>query len=144
MKAVQDYDAFGSLMPGRNYSSTTDTYRFGYNGMPSDQEVAGERNSYDFGARIYDPRVGRFLSTDAFSGKFPYFSPYLFAGNTPIMGVDVNGDSLALSGSRENIKQFTTLINKAFDGMVVAKVNKQGLLTLRLSEGPLSESQQAL
>ncbi|MCH8318374.1 MAG: hypothetical protein IIA88_07730 [Bacteroidetes bacterium] len=38
-------------MPGRNFS--TPSYRFGFNGMESDDEIKGNKNSYDFGARIY-------------------------------------------------------------------------------------------
>jgi RHS repeat-associated protein len=59
-----------------------------------DDEVKGEGNSYDFGARMYDNRLGKFLSLDAYSFKFAYQSPYIFVGNSPIVGIDVNGDSL--------------------------------------------------
>jgi hypothetical protein len=31
------------------------SYRYGFNGMESDDEVKGSKNSLDFGARIYDP-----------------------------------------------------------------------------------------
>jgi hypothetical protein len=37
-------------------------YRFGFNGQEQDNEVSGEGNSYDFGARIYDSRLGRWMS----------------------------------------------------------------------------------
>ena len=40
------------------------TYRFGFNGMENDHEMKGTGNSLDFGARIYDPRIGKFLSID--------------------------------------------------------------------------------
>ncbi len=50
------YYPFGMVMPNRNGSS--DSYRYGFNGMEKDDEIKGNGNSYDFGARIYDPRVG--------------------------------------------------------------------------------------
>ncbi len=31
-------------------------YRYGFNGMEKDDEISGSGNSYDFGARTYDPR----------------------------------------------------------------------------------------
>jgi hypothetical protein len=34
-------------------------YCFGFNGMEQDNEVQGQGNAYDFGARIYDSRLGR-------------------------------------------------------------------------------------
>lgn len=85
-----DYYPFGMMLPGRN--SSEDEYRYGFNGMEMDDEVSGEGNSYDFGARFYNPRVGRFLKIDNYPK--PYHSPYIFAANTPIIGIDINGDSL--------------------------------------------------
>jgi RHS repeat-associated protein len=86
------FSPFGVTLTNRNYTSSN--YRYGFNGMEKDDEVKGIINSYDYGARIYDNRLGRFLSTDNFQSKFPNISSYCFAQNTPIVGRDVNGDSL--------------------------------------------------
>jgi RHS repeat-associated protein len=66
-------------------------YRYGFNGMEKDDEVKGSGNSYDFGARIYDPRVGRFLSLDPHQKKYTDLSPYIYAELNPIAKVDVDG-----------------------------------------------------
>jgi RHS repeat-associated protein len=66
------------MMPGRNYSAQTD-YRYGFNGKKNDNEVKGEGNEQDYGMRIYDPRVGRFLSVDPLTKKYPDLSPFQFA-----------------------------------------------------------------
>ena len=55
--AYNDYYPFGMLLPNRHGS--TDSYRYGFNGMEKDDKVKGEGNSYDFGARMYDSRIGR-------------------------------------------------------------------------------------
>lgn len=90
--SAQGYEAGGSLLPGRNYSS--DSYRFGFNGMEKDDEMHGATGtSYDFGARLYDTRVGRWLSIDPLAGQFPTVSPYLFAFNSPIYMIDEHGKS---------------------------------------------------
>lgn len=68
-------------------------YRFGFNGKEKDDEVKGSANSLDFGARIHDPRIGRFLSLDPSMDEFPFMSPYCFAGNNPIAYIDVNGEA---------------------------------------------------
>lgn len=52
---------------------------------------------YDYGARWYDPSVGRFSKIDRFSEKYSSFSPYQYAANNPILTVDINGDSLWVS-----------------------------------------------
>ncbi len=81
--------AFGSIQGGRNYNSNS--YRFGFNGKENDNEVKGVGNSQDYGMRIYDPRLGRFLSIDPLSRKFAMLTPYQFASNTPIQAVDLDG-----------------------------------------------------
>ena len=72
-------------------SSEHTGYRFGFNGMEKDDEVKGNGNSLDFGARIYDPRIGRWLSRDPLHMKYPSFSPYSFAANSPVFFVDPDG-----------------------------------------------------
>jgi RHS repeat-associated protein len=92
LQTITDYSPFGVTLDGRTIES--DFYRRGFNGMEKDDELKGSGNSYDFGARMYDSRVGRFLSLDAFASKFASMSPFSFAANIPIMGKDINGDSL--------------------------------------------------
>jgi RHS repeat-associated protein len=56
-----------------------------------DNEVKGDGNQQDYGMRIYDPRLGRFLSVDPLMKKFPWYTPYQFAGNSPIGNIDLDG-----------------------------------------------------
>jgi RHS repeat-associated protein len=91
MITANDYFPFGMLQPGRKYSAPG-SYRYGFNGKEKDNDVKGEGNSLDFGARIYDPRTGRFLSTDALTKAYPSQTPYDFAGNNPILLIDVEGN----------------------------------------------------
>ncbi|MBK9402640.1 MAG: hypothetical protein IPN36_17905 [Bacteroidetes bacterium] len=66
-------------------------YRFGFNGMEKDDEVKGVGNSLDFGARIYDSRIGRFLSIDPLASEFRGYSNYSFSINNPIQYIDKDG-----------------------------------------------------
>jgi RHS repeat-associated protein len=87
--SATDYSPFGSPMPGRTYQASE--YRFAFNGMEKVDEAKGAGNSYDFGARIHDPRLGRFLSVDPEYQKYPSQSSYCFAANSPIRFVDSEG-----------------------------------------------------
>ncbi len=87
--ASMDYTPFGMIMNGRNYN--TDKYRFGFNGKENDNEVKGNGNQQDYGFRIYDPRIGKFLSVDPLTKQYPMLTPYQFASNCPISGIDLDG-----------------------------------------------------
>lgn len=41
--------------------------------------------------RIYDPRLGRFLTVDPITSNYPELTPYQFASNRPIDGIDLDG-----------------------------------------------------
>src|SRR6187551_2939230 len=79
------------VMPGRKYSAGN-SYRYGFNGKENDNEVKSEGNQQDYGMRIYDPRLGKFLSVDPITKDFPWYTPYQFAGNTPIQAIDLDGE----------------------------------------------------
>jgi len=90
--ASTDYYPFGMIIPGRSYkASGTTAYRYGFNGKENDNEVKGEGGQQDYGFRIYDPRLAKFLSVDQLTREFPWYSPYQFAGNTPIQAIDIDG-----------------------------------------------------
>ena len=78
------------LMPSRKYSSGTG-YRYGFNGKENDNEVKGEGNQQDYGMRIYDPRLGIFLSVDPIANSYPWYTPYQFAGNDVMRCIDLDG-----------------------------------------------------
>ena len=48
----------------------------------------------DFGARFYDPVLGRFHTQDRFADKYHPMTPYQYAANSPMNVIDINGDSL--------------------------------------------------
>ena len=75
-------------MSGSSYSNGSD-YRYGFNGKEKDVETAVD--DYDFGARIYDGRIGKFLSVDPLAIKNVSWTPYVFCGNNPIIFVDPDG-----------------------------------------------------
>ncbi len=68
-----------------------DDYHYGFNGKYKDNEWAGLGNHIDYGPRNFDPRTARFTSVDPLSDKFPWYTPYQFAGNTPIQAIDLDG-----------------------------------------------------
>ncbi|HRF77457.1 MAG TPA: RHS repeat-associated core domain-containing protein, partial [Chitinophagales bacterium] len=86
--SAQDYDPFGMLLVGRSWSVS---YRYGFNGKEMDAETYGQGNIYDYGFRIYNPRLGKFLSVDPLAATYPWYSTYHFASNNPIFFIDIDG-----------------------------------------------------
>jgi RHS repeat-associated protein len=84
LQSAQDYYPFGMAMPGR---STPEKHRYGFNGKETDPETGLN----DFGARLYDNRLGRWLAIDPLAKKYPGFSPYLSNGDNPLIYFDEDG-----------------------------------------------------
>lgn len=89
VKMQTDYFPFGMQREDRN--DNVAGYRYGYNGKENDNDVKGEGNQIDYGARAYDPRLGRWLSRDPLAVKYPGTSPYVSVGNSPIVNREVDG-----------------------------------------------------
>ncbi len=89
-----------------------DQYRMGFNGKENDNEVKGQGNQQDYGMRIYDPRLGRFLSVDPMFKDYPELTVYQFASNTPIMAIDLDGLEAII---KIHSKWFLKQIQKAVD-----------------------------
>ena len=78
--------------PTNPFQVQSDVYRFGFNGKERDDEgMGGGNQTYDYGFRIYNPGLAKFLSTDPLSSTYPWYTPYQFAGNKPIWAIDLDG-----------------------------------------------------
>jgi RHS repeat-associated protein len=90
--SATDYAPFGMQMVGRSFDAAGSmAYRYGFNGKENDSEVKGEGNQQDYEKRIYDNRLGRFLSVDPLTNGYPEYSPYHYAENCPIKFIDLDG-----------------------------------------------------
>ena len=85
VSSISDYYPFGAPINGRSFSSTE--YRCGFNGKENDDET----QTQDYGFRVFDPRLGRFLSVDPLIADYPYYSSFQFSGNSPILSIDLDG-----------------------------------------------------
>jgi RHS repeat-associated protein len=90
---------------------STDSYRYGFNGKELDKDgMGGGGSTYDYGFRIYNPALGKFLSVHPLSPEYPWYTPYQSAGNSIIGCIDIDG--LEPFRVRANTKN-TTQLNKA-------------------------------
>ncbi|MBO9675762.1 MAG: RHS repeat-associated core domain-containing protein [Sphingobacteriaceae bacterium] len=85
-----DYYAFGLR---KEPVAKAGLNKYLYNG----KELQEELKQYDYGARFYDPVIGRFNTVDRFAEKYGNLTPYQYGANNPVLNIDVNGDSLRIS-----------------------------------------------
>lgn len=119
---ISNYYPFGSPMPGRNFSSGD--YRYGFNGKEMDNEVSGNGNSYDYGFRIYNPRIGKFLSVDPLSKEYVWLSPFIYAENRPIKAIDIDGLE-AWDGPNDAKQVFSLDSYREFAVTIIKKIDSE-------------------
>lgn len=75
--------------------------------------VAGRGlNNYDYGFRIYNPAIGKFLSVDPLTKSYPMLTPYQFASNGPIWAIDLDGlEAKIVVNSQYNIRRIAKLFH---------------------------------
>jgi RHS repeat-associated protein len=100
--------------------------RFHFNGKEMDNEVQGGGNAYDYGFRIYNPRLGKFLSVDPLTKSYPTFSPFHFAGNSPIKFIDLDGMEMYAKGTVADA--FVNMLSQN-TGLSLARDNVTGALS---------------
>ena len=75
-------------MPSRSYQDAGySKYRYGFNGKEDDAEGSFQ----DYGMRAYNTKADVFWSVDPIASQYPFYSPYQFAGRSPIVATDLDG-----------------------------------------------------
>lgn len=130
VEEVNDYYPLGGLMSA---SSRWSVQPYKYNGK--ELETAGGLNWYDYGARRYDPVLGRWNGVDPSCEKHYSWSPYAYCKNNPVLRVDPDGkDDYTINGAGQLFR--TSINNFSYDRLLSTKknvpsiiVNDKGLLS---------------
>jgi RHS repeat-associated protein len=103
------------------YFSHNRSHRYGFNGMEKLDEIAEVTGSHlDFGARIYDSRLGRWLSIDSLDVKYPMMSPYVGMANNPVVFIDKDGQEFVVA-TFDDADDFSSLVNVVSDKQLLVR-----------------------
>ena len=87
LMVLKEYYPFGKTWDRPHAQVTSDPY--GYNGK--EEQSVGDAGLLDYGARFYDPGIGRWLTQDPLAEKYYSISPYVYCVNNPVRHIDPNG-----------------------------------------------------
>ena len=85
VKETNHYYPFGGV-----FASSQNVQPYKYNGKELDTKKG--LNWYDYGARMYDPALGRWHVMDPLAEKYCGVSPYTYCKNNPINRIDPDGN----------------------------------------------------
>ena len=114
------------LTPGRKFSAGS-SYRYGFNGKENDKAIS--EGMQDYGMRIYDARLGRFLSVDPLSITYPYYTPFQFSGNDPTKFIDIDGKEPGVAEYRTNATLIATATKVMNDVLGPVILQLKGLVS---------------
>ena len=121
----RDYLAFGAVMHKRSYENEDYTYSF--NGKELDKSTGWQ----DYGFRDYNPVYKRFDSVDPLTQKYPELTPYQFASNSPISGIDLDGLEYSAANIIKKASNNKELVEKAKESNEAGK----SIITLKIGTG---------
>jgi RHS repeat-associated protein len=85
-----EYYSFGLR---KSLYDNSNNNRYLYNGKEVQTDL---KDQYDYGARFYDPVIGRFGTIDRYAEKYDALTPYQYGGLNPVSTIDMNGDSIEI------------------------------------------------
>ena len=88
LEQVTHYYPFGGIYGDTGINSSLQPYK--YNGKELDRMHG--LDWYDYGARSYDPALGRFTAIDPLAEKYYKLNPYAYCGDDPINRADKDGN----------------------------------------------------
>jgi RHS repeat-associated protein len=129
-----NYYPFGLKHKGYNSNNLQANYKYKYNGKEFQDELG--LNMYDYGARNYDPTLGRWMNIDPLAEIYRRWSPYNYCVDNPLRFIDPDGMGaydVTIGGSDKQLA-FTEL-QKSVQGQLNLSMDTAGKVTYTAVQG---------
>jgi RHS repeat-associated protein len=98
-KLVEEYNyyPYGLVFDQTQAATSIRKTDYLFNGKELQRNEFGAGNGMelvDYGARLYDPQIGRWHAVDAMAAQFATFSPYNYALDNPVTLIDPDGNEV--------------------------------------------------
>ena len=121
----QHYYPFGMNQNGNWYATITPDNKYLYNGKELNEDW--DINLYEYGARWYDPAIGRFIGVDPIADEFPWVNTYNYAENEPVGSIDLHGlQKVSVNDIRNSKGQITSRTVNVSVKMKVLNLSSKG------------------
>ncbi len=144
----RSYFLFGLEHKGYNniVTSTNPAQNYTYNGKEKQEELG--LNWLDYGARNYDPAIGRWMNLDPLAELYDDNSPYNYVKNNPIYFVDPDGMKIDLSDIFKDKENFQKGVELLLDlsqqtGLSLSVNKSDGLLNYGKDENGKAEVEES-
>ncbi|MDR1112505.1 MAG: hypothetical protein LBL18_01930, partial [Bacteroidales bacterium] len=139
--SYEEYHPFGttSYRSGRSEIEVS-LKRYKYVGKERDEETG----LYYYGARYYAAWLCRFVSVDSLQFEYPELTPYQYASNRPVTGIDLDGREVYITG--EAAAAYYAEVQKGAATLGIStSIDEKGKLSATYSgEGEISANGQQL
>ena len=95
--------AVAPVAPATSVASTSSPNRWHFSGKESQSFLYANIPLLDFGARMYNPTIARWTTSDPLSEKYYGISPYVYCLGNPISIIDPNGMDIWTMDEKGNV-----------------------------------------
>ena len=115
------YYPFGSRHTfGNTYAQTTNRFKFN----SKEEQTTGNLQYLDYGARMYDSNIGRWITQDPLTEKYYAYSPYNYCVNNPVMFVDPDGRDVRVYIQSKGLGHTFITTGEGTNTMIMADMEK--------------------